>query len=275
MGQSSSSNRRKQKEAADRNSRSYFLQACSLLIFASLMLYVFKVFRDDYESFNVDTPDYINTVISACVFIIVGCVLAITFYWCDCNDFVKFIVAAAVMLGGILFMIGYSDIVCSSDYCDDNVKANQWAMPTLLLFVCIMVSIQIATEFLNTEEKRVSVQCLILVVFCWLLLAVYYDADQDNLNDNQKSIESGGTILWLAALVTMVVFLAMSMERGNRIIRIILVCGILAGAIILFSGYSAIVDDYDNLGDAYKINILSPAILALLVAIVLAIDVLV
>jgi len=80
--------------------------------------------------------------------------------------------------------------------------------------------------------------------------------------------------------VTIVVFLAMNNQRGDTIIRMILVGGIVAGAVILFSGYSSYVNNvvdkyYPDATNAFKINILAPGILALLVAIVLAIDVLV
>lgn len=284
MGQSTSSNRRRQKEAQDRNSRSYLLQACALLIFAGLMLYVFSYYTNQDKKYDITPPNWLNTLVTACICMVVGCVLTIIFYSCECNPLVRFVVAAAIMVGGILFISGYNDLI-TNDFCpvalnqqtcNNDEKANYWAMPVLCLAVCIVVSVQICTELLNDEEKRVVAQCFTLILFAFLLEPYYYNANQNNLSSEDKSIETGGTILWIACAVTIVVFLAMNNQRGDTIIRMILVGGIVAGAIILFSGYSSYVDKYrQNDSNARKINYLAPGILALLVAIVLAIDVLV
>lgn len=289
MGQGTSSNRRRQKEAQDRNSRSYLLQAIALLIFAGLMLYVFSYYtKNDYKKYNLTPPNWLNTLVTACTCLVVGCVLTIIFYSCECNPVVRFVVAAVIMIGGILFISGYNDlitndfcpVVLNQQTCNNDEKANYWAMPVLCLAVCIVVSVQICTELLNDEEKRVVAQCFTLILFAFLLEPYYYDANQNNLSSEEKSIETGGTILWIACAVTIVVFLAMNNQRGDTIIRMILVGGIVAGAVILFSGYSSYVNNvvdkyYPDPTNAFKLNILAPGILALLVAIVLAIDVLV
>jgi membrane protein YdbS with pleckstrin-like domain len=191
-----------------KSKRAYALSAIMLLLFSILIM-------ASHANLNATTfggAGWKSVYLISSVITMLGCVLALLFYCCDLPGFIKFVIGLIVFTGGAMFFMGGASetakghavvTACSkgpSTLCN-QLRSYYIALPFFVLMESTILAMQIGTEIISTEERRIRAQVIALFTYGICRAIFWYGFYQKNLTSGEKAAEASLFLLMLSCAV--------------------------------------------------------------------------
>mmetsp|Transcript_6890 Transcript_6890/g.8550 ORF Transcript_6890/g.8550 Transcript_6890/m.8550 type:complete len:323 (-) Transcript_6890:7-975(-) len=195
-----------------------------------------------------------NAMIAAGVAIILICsALAIIFHCVNCENTIENMVGWVLAIGGLINIIGF--IILSIQQSQDKLLGYTgaaffvWIGEGILAGVtAIFLGLDVAKDFMATEETRLFYNLLNLAVVSGLCLIGYSDFAEGAASDSAPAlIATGYAILLVVCIVYCVLNFCDCITCNcddNCVVRILLAGGLIAGGLFCAVGYYTFIDTF-------------------------------